>query len=52
MSDFTVLLLLLLLLLLPPVVAAAAEMLERKAKQGKYQQAADRLMDMEGLPHK
>jgi hypothetical protein len=45
------------MLLLVPIAAVpwflfAAEMLERKAKQGKYQQAADRLMDMEGLPHK
>jgi hypothetical protein len=33
-------------------VACAAEMLEKKTQQGGYKEAADRLMDMEGLPRK
>lgn len=32
--------------------AAASDMLSKKAQQGKYQEAAERLMDMEGLPKK
>lgn len=38
--------------LLPWLFCFAADMLSKKAAQGGYQQAAERLMDMEGLPKK
>jgi hypothetical protein len=33
-------------------IARTAEMLQKKTQQGGYKEAADRLMDMEGLPRK